>query len=487
MAESFAAIEGKIGVGEDAIKYYTVQMSAAKLIKNIDLFSEYSVYEGSATLSQMFNRDVNESRAKKQIARYLSYEPGRFLPPFVVSIYGGSPKFEQIQFDLNNSETKKHVENGDFDSVGVLTLTSDPKYFVLDGQHRLAALRYLLSFRSGMDRDDDFPKAIDLEKDQLTVLFVTHKEMDNEELTTEEFRKRSRKIFAVLNRHAKRTTLVENITIDEDDLAAIISRELVERNDIVDGMFYWSGDEETSPRVNTKSTSLREGDGHLTTLSTLYEMNKQFITHIFGWSEVDFQFLHDLTEDEVEEMKNQIYMIWDELFKTLDVWKTADPGLMKNHTPPEQRDDDSMDHLLFWPVGQIGLAKYIATELDEELGNEEINPKSIKKVLKNIENIDWDMFSPPWKGYVLREVATKPDPSNRVKNQEWQWKMGNSGKYQERVTEMIRFLLGKAYTEKDLEDALKSKWDSTLELNRPTDDEINKMWKSILNQRKNLS
>ena len=105
-------------------------MSAAKLIKNIDLFSEYSVYEGSATLSQMFNRDVNESRAK-QIARYLSYELGRFLPPFVVSIYGGKPKFEQIQFDLNNSETKKHVENGDFDSVGVLT--------ILDGQHRLAA------------------------------------------------------------------------------------------------------------------------------------------------------------------------------------------------------------------------------------------------------------------------------------------------------------------------------------------------------------
>ena len=28
MAESFAAIEGKIGVGEDAIKYYTVQMSS---------------------------------------------------------------------------------------------------------------------------------------------------------------------------------------------------------------------------------------------------------------------------------------------------------------------------------------------------------------------------------------------------------------------------------------------------------------------------
>ena len=62
--------------------------------------------------------------------------------------------------------------------------------------------------------------------------------------------------------------------------------------------------------------------------------------------EADFQFLHDLTESEVEDMKNQIYLIWDELFKTLDFWKTSDP-VNENHIPPEQRDDDSMDHLLF--------------------------------------------------------------------------------------------------------------------------------------------
>ena len=124
MAESFAALEGKIGVGEDAIKYYTVQMSAAKLIKNIDLFSEYSVYEGSATLSQMFNRDVNESRAKKQIARYLSYEPGRFLPPFVVSIYGGSPKFEPIQYDSPTSPYFNKKLRTSFSQVG-LGITSN--------------------------------------------------------------------------------------------------------------------------------------------------------------------------------------------------------------------------------------------------------------------------------------------------------------------------------------------------------------------------
>ena len=47
--------------------------------------------------------------------------------PASICRFGGSPKFEPIQYDMNNSETKKHIENGDFDSVGVVTLTTDPK------------------------------------------------------------------------------------------------------------------------------------------------------------------------------------------------------------------------------------------------------------------------------------------------------------------------------------------------------------------------
>ena len=57
---------------------------------------------------------------------------------------------------------------------------------------------------------------------------------------------------------------------------------------------------------------------------------------------------------------NDIKGIWELLIKSIDGWKDADRGKMKNHTPKEEREGDgTMDHLLFWPVGQIGLAFYI--------------------------------------------------------------------------------------------------------------------------------
>ena len=45
-------------------------------------------------------------------------------------------------------------------------------------------------------------------------------------------------------------------------------------------------------------------------------------------------------------------------------WTKADRGKMKNHVEIEDRGDDgSMDHLLFWPVGQKGLALYLGLSL----------------------------------------------------------------------------------------------------------------------------
>ena len=71
------------------------------------------------------------------------------------------------------------------------------------------------------------------------------------------FRKRLRRIFTVLNRHAKQTTLVENISMDEDDIAAIHTRRLL--NEIE--LFQWSGNKEDTPVVDTEKAQMKEGTG----------------------------------------------------------------------------------------------------------------------------------------------------------------------------------------------------------------------------------
>ena len=65
-----------------------------------------------------------------------------------------------------------------------------------------------------------------------------------------------------------------------------------------------------------------------------------------------------------------------------------------------------MDHLLFWPVGQKGLARFLAQKINE--ADEPITKQLVKSKLKHLSKINWDMFAGPWYGFVLRQRPKKP-------------------------------------------------------------------------------
>ena len=67
--------------------------------------------------------------------------------------------------------------------------------------------------------------------------------------------------------------------MDEDDIAAIHTRRLL--NEIE--LFQWSGNKEDTPVVDIEKAQLKEGTGHLTTIATIYEINKIFIKSIYGF------------------------------------------------------------------------------------------------------------------------------------------------------------------------------------------------------------
>ena len=84
-------------------------------------------------------------------------------------------------------------------------------------------------------------------------------------------------------------------------------------------------------------------------------------------------------------------------------WTTKNPAKMKNHKPLEEREKNGgeMDHLLFWPVGQKGLARFLAQKINE--ADEPITKQLVKSKLKHLSKINWDMFAGPWYGFVLRQ------------------------------------------------------------------------------------
>ncbi|MBK0023881.1 hypothetical protein IAE29_23695 [Ochrobactrum sp. S46] len=97
-------------------------------------------------------------------------------------------------------------------TLGFLSLSGKEKLFTIDGQHRLAGIKEALS--EGMSLGDDL----------LPVILVGHKR-------TAAGIQRTRRLFTTLNKSAVPVKKRDIIALDEDDVMAIIVRQLVENEE----------------------------------------------------------------------------------------------------------------------------------------------------------------------------------------------------------------------------------------------------------------
>ena len=121
--------------------------------------------------------------------------------------------------------------------------------FPLDGQHRLAGIR------SALEEPSEAREF--LSDDEVTVMLVAHE-------PDEEGRTRSRRLFTVLNKRAVSVKKHETIALDEDDVMAIATRDLVEKFSPLSnaGVVSFS----TSANIPTTNHTA------FTTIVTLYDM-----------------------------------------------------------------------------------------------------------------------------------------------------------------------------------------------------------------------
>lgn len=120
-------------------------MSASELSQNVKYASEV---HDDRTLDKAIQRVLDESRVKKDIVEYLKRQPNRFFFSIVVATLHDDQK-------LN-------------DAFGVLKFDGTQKYYALDGQHRLSAIKTLLDRTEAAS--DGAP--IGFENDEISVIVV---------------------------------------------------------------------------------------------------------------------------------------------------------------------------------------------------------------------------------------------------------------------------------------------------------------------------
>ena len=443
--------------------YYIVRMRMREIAHEIQL--AHDIYEDQ-TLSEAVQRALGEKRVKEEIVGYLANRMDRFFSSIVVAAMEGEPAWTPVEMDFSVVPQVFSQSTSLRESFGILSFGEEPKYYALDGQHRVAAIKLLVN------GETDHNPPVGFFEDFLSVIVVLREEHDVPE---GEWMRRYRRLFSSLNRYAKPTDKDTNIIMDEDDLVAIITRRLITDHEF----FKAPGREKESFKVQTKGKNLRSNATHFTTLQTLYEVNSKLLAtrrrdNLRGRSPVWYDKQIRPEEDDIDNFYEEISRYWDAILKVLPDL-LCEPIKMRQHDA-DKSEGDFHDHLVFWPIGQELFADIVrdlidcALEemLDKWLNDDLLSVDELCKALEPLTIVPWDLHEPPWRHLLLVKS-----------NIEGNWKMRSEDrKYCLEVAyRILRWLLNIDNLDEGEELELRENWEKWLYESSPGDNDA--MWNEI--------
>jgi DNA sulfur modification protein DndB len=312
----------------------------------------------SESLEDLIQRRLTKRSAG--IARYLQNEEQRFFNALVLAVYGGEPEwFEMSLSSLSDDEgsgvSEEELQNAE-GAVGLLRLTGKESIFAIDGQHRAKGIGEAV-------RKD---KA--LESEHVAVVFVGHR-LDSEG------KKRSRRLFTTLNKYAKPVGPYDRIALDEDDVAAILTRKLAEEHRSLKG----------DRLSKAESASIQSTDlTSVTTLKTVYDICNILIKNrtVSGikWSPARIS-----TPRPSDEALAAVYKLPDVFWTNLmEVSPTFNAAVMRDWEERAKLPlrDPSGGDLALRPIGQLALALAVRLLTDQGVSEVDVYARLAKVELK---------------------------------------------------------------------------------------------------------
>ncbi len=440
--------------------YYIVRMTMREISREVDLAED--LFEDNQ-LREHMQRDVGGKRVE-DIVNYLLDQEDRFFPSIVVAAIGGEPEWHPVE-SVDSLETTTVFSQLFRDSVGALVFVGEPKYYVLDGQHRVSAIGQLVRGDAHRRSESEFGDEV------LSVIVVLPEDLG----PGRSWRQRYRRLFTSLNRWAKPTDKDTNIVMDEDDRFAVLTRRLISRHPC----FSAAGREKESYRVLTQGKALKQGGSHFTSLQVLYDLNRRLLTSERrlqqGWPPPGRSrdpFLQKRpSEDDLDAHYDELKACWDALFRLFPDLG-ADPREMRDHSG-ESRDD-----LRFWPIGQEVFAAVVRGVLDRlkfdpaEHAEDEASD-ALVEALRPLTSVDWDLHSPPWRFLLL----TGPHEDGKSR-----WRMRSEDRKQAMVV-AERLILWMAGWLDTPEAEIRADWQDLL-YPRPSDEEVERCWAATAARRR---
>ncbi|MER9632691.1 DNA sulfur modification protein DndB [Mesorhizobium sp. M0228] len=361
MALLIPAIKGKIGNTE----YYETTMRVRDLIQAVRRASELDEW-ANFSIEERMQRELDDKRVREQIVPYLTRNEDRFFGSLIVLIYKGEVIFETIA-DLKVNVPGAYKANAH--RIGFVTIDGG-SLIVLDGQHRLAALKSV--YEPKQDGVVFGPYVKEIADDEVCVIFLQH-----------ENSVKTRRIFNTVNRYAKQTSRGDNIITSEDDGYAIVTRRLLRDDEPL-------GNRDVNGKpfevVNWKSNTLTTRSKQLTTISAVYETAQLILTNSF------YQAQTRPDDTRLDEGTERVGQVWKEILSGLKPYQDA---LLNPENIPAMRDENASSALLFKPAAQIALVRGLLMACHDDR-------MTLAEAVSRANKIDWRMHAPLWEGVLIK-------------------------------------------------------------------------------------
>lgn len=341
--------------------YYICMMKYAEVARQVSF--AYELNTENQELGALLQRGLSE-RAQ-DIKEYLLSSEHRFLGGLVVAAWGGEPNYTKMGI-----QDPEEILTGVDAEFGMLTFDGTQQYFVLDGQHRLKAIKDAIKVNPAVGQDD------------ICVIIVPHFDDD-------EGRRRTRRLFSNINRNAKATGVAENIALDEDDGFAILTRRLIEEHDFLkrEGVVRVRVGDSGEGRLKLAAANVPQSDARaFTTFSVLYEMLKRL-----GWD-----LSGKMREPARRPPDDVLDMSYDVLSKRIDDLLERCGGLRarmeaaasaREVRQPKANPGDG--HPLMRPVVQKAVADAVASVVEQ-------GRITWPEALDRLAKLDWRLAAPPF-------------------------------------------------------------------------------------------
>ena len=315
--------------------YFSSVMKIKDVVNRIITVSESDELY-TKNINEILQREISIKRIG-QLKDYLNNNSEHFFSSIIVAIYQGNPVWSdfdvesQFRIDNNLLDTDDigFIEN----KMGILSLSGSETIFALDGQHRIKGIR------------EAFKRNNLIGEEEVALIFVVHNHENKE---------RTRRLFTVLNKYAQKPREAELIILDEDDVAAIITRKLVDNHEILK-MEHAVSD---TNGANIPSTDLHS----FTTLVMVNRINK----HLLAKYKIDYT--KRPTEDDINRYYQVCLDFWNYFFNQFPQIKLFIEGGKSLFVNGDHynRNNETGGSLLLRPVGQKLFAQIYCAFKDKD-------------------------------------------------------------------------------------------------------------------------